>query len=208
MAEFHRYRKALPQAIAAYRESLENQIALGMSPENAALLMTIMSVVHDLGRPTLAARLAGAADAAGDWRTSRTTPEDVAEFEAHIAALRSALGSAAYDAAWAAGRAQPLAAIVADLRALEPRDADTPTAPKVDPVAAARALGITPREHEIVALLAQGLTDREIADRLFISRKTASNHVTAVLAKLDLATRSAVGVFAIRHGLISEQVGP
>src|SRR5829696_9711484 len=99
VAEFHRYRKALPQAIAAYREVLENQIALGMAPENAALLMTIMSVVHDLGRPTLAARLADAADAAGDWRTNRMTPEDVAEFDAHLATLSTALGTAAYDAA-------------------------------------------------------------------------------------------------------------
>ncbi len=67
VAEFHRYRRALPQAVAAYREALENQIALGMSHENAALLMTIMSVVHDLGRPTLAARLAG-------WPAPRTPP--------------------------------------------------------------------------------------------------------------------------------------
>ncbi len=132
------------------------------------------------------------------------TPEDVAAFDAHLAALSAALGTAAYDAAWAAGRAQPLAAIVADLRDLEPRDGATPAEPKIDPVAAARALGLTPREHEIVALMAQGLTDREIAERLFISRKTASNHVTAVLAKRNLATRSAVGVFAIRHGLISD----
>ena len=201
IGEFHRYRGDFPQAVVAFREALELQLALGMAFETSGLLMILVGIARDLGRPDLAARLAGAADAHGDWRRALQSAEDGAEFDAHLAGVRSALGESAYDAAWAAGRAQPLDVLLADLRALEPSIGEHDS-PAIDPVAAAKALGLTPREHEILALLAQGLTDREIADRLFISRRTASNHVTAVLAKLDLATRGAVGLFAVRHGLI------
>ncbi len=202
VGEFHRYRGDLPRAVAAYRETLEIQHALGLAIETSNLLMILVGIALALGRPAFAARLAGAADAHGDWRHAHQSPEDVAEFDAHLAGVRAALGEATYAAAWAVGRAQPLDVLFADLRTLEASDGERDV-PSIDPVVAAKALGLTPREHEILALLAQGLTDREIADQLFISRRTASNHVTAVLAKLDLPTRGAVGLFAIRHGLIA-----
>jgi DNA-binding CsgD family transcriptional regulator len=51
--------------------------------------------------------------------------------------------------------------------------------------------GLTRRENDVLRLLAEGLTDREIAERLFITRRTASNHVAAILAKLDVPNRRA-----------------
>jgi DNA-binding NarL/FixJ family response regulator len=50
----------------------------------------------------------------------------------------------------------------------------------------------------VLALLAEGLTNAEIADRLFISVKTAGNHVSNVLTKLQLKSRSGVAAFAVR----------
>jgi pimeloyl-ACP methyl ester carboxylesterase len=60
---------------------------------------------------------------------------------------------------------------------------------------------LTVREREVVALLAQGHTNREIADLLVISERTAENHVQRVLNRLGLRSRTAVAAWAVEHGL-------
>jgi DNA-binding CsgD family transcriptional regulator len=69
-------------------------------------------------------------------------------------------------------------------------------------VARGNAFGLTARELEIVALLAQGLTNGAIAAKLHRSEKTVDHHVSAVLAKLDVRTREAAAAAAASHGLI------
>ena len=58
---------------------------------------------------------------------------------------------------------------------------------------------LTPREHEIVLLIAQGLSNREIADELVISPATAARHVANILAKLGFSSRTQVASWATRH---------
>ena len=58
---------------------------------------------------------------------------------------------------------------------------------------------LTPREHEIVLLIAQGLSNREIADELVISPATAARHVANILAKLGFTSRTQVASWATRH---------
>jgi DNA-binding NarL/FixJ family response regulator len=60
------------------------------------------------------------------------------------------------------------------------------------------ALGVTPREAEVLALLARGYTNREIADTLVISTKTASVHVSHILRKLGAANRLEAATIAHR----------
>jgi DNA-binding CsgD family transcriptional regulator len=60
---------------------------------------------------------------------------------------------------------------------------------------------LTPREREVAALLAEGLTNGELATRLFISPKTASVHVSNILAKLSMTSRAEIAVYAVRSGL-------
>ncbi|RLC85006.1 MAG: DNA-binding response regulator [Chloroflexi bacterium] len=62
--------------------------------------------------------------------------------------------------------------------------------------------GLTEREHEVLALLAQGKTDRELAQELQISKRTAENHVSSILRKLRVGSRTEAAVWAGREGFI------
>ncbi len=62
--------------------------------------------------------------------------------------------------------------------------------------------GLTPREIEVLRLVAEGKTDREIADALFISRNTVIRHVANILMKLDVNSRTAAASFALRNSIV------
>ena len=70
--------------------------------------------------------------------------------------------------------------------------------PVDDPVA---ELGLTPRERDVLCLVARGATNREIGQRLFMAEKTASVHVSRILAKLDVRSRTEAAAVAHRLGL-------
>jgi DNA-binding CsgD family transcriptional regulator/pimeloyl-ACP methyl ester carboxylesterase len=63
---------------------------------------------------------------------------------------------------------------------------------------------LSPREREVVALVVQGLTNREIADELFLAEKTVENHMGRILVKLDLRSRTQLAAYAVEHGLTSK----
>jgi DNA-binding NarL/FixJ family response regulator len=64
---------------------------------------------------------------------------------------------------------------------------------------------LTPREREVAALLAEGLTNADVARRLYISPKTAAVHVSNILAKLGMGSRAEVAAWAVRQGLAAER---
>ena len=65
--------------------------------------------------------------------------------------------------------------------------------------------GLTQREVEVLRLLARGLSNKEVAERLVISPKTVANHVEHIYGKIDCSNRAAAGLFAMRHGLLPEE---
>ena len=111
---------------------------------------------------------------------------------------RQGLGDVAYQAAWEAGRRLSREAISAEFDRLLVI-ADTKTS-RPDPVTMLSLL--TPREREVLALLAAGRTNREIGAALFISHRTATTHVTNILAKLEVETRAAAIAYAFQHDLL------
>jgi HD-GYP domain-containing protein (c-di-GMP phosphodiesterase class II) len=68
--------------------------------------------------------------------------------------------------------------------------------------------GLTAREVEVLRLLAQGLSNKEIAQRLVISPKTAGNHIEHIYAKIGTSTRATASLFAMQHGLLPEEEQP
>jgi DNA-binding NarL/FixJ family response regulator len=69
------------------------------------------------------------------------------------------------------------------------------------PATRAAPAGLTPREQAVLALLADGLPDREISERLFISERTVHHHVSAVLSKIGVSSRTAAAREAARMGI-------
>lgn len=84
---------------------------------------------------------------------------------------------------------------------LDPAVARTLTRTLVAPNRTANAL--TPREREILVLVAQGKSNRDIANVLVISERTARTHVSNVLAKLELTSRTQAALWAVREGLVT-----
>lgn len=84
--------------------------------------------------------------------------------------------------------------------AVEPAQARAALPAAADP---AETFGLTPRERGVLALVAEGLSNRHIAERLYISPKTASVHVSHILAKLGVATRGEAAAMAFRLRLVS-----
>jgi non-specific serine/threonine protein kinase len=158
------------------------------------------------GRPEPAARLLGAsAVLRAGLDDAPPFGDDPSEVE-WVAAGRAALGEPAFAAAFAAGAELSLEEAVAEadallaalVAALEPTAAaPVPTAvtPPVIPG------GLTPRELEVVRLVAAGRSNQAIADELFISHGTAATHVRNILGKLDLDSRTALAAWSIRYGL-------
>ena len=75
--------------------------------------------------------------------------------------------------------------------------------PATAPAASSLAVDLSPREREILELIAEGLSNAEIAERLFLSKGTVQNYVSTLFVKLDVTDRTQAAVLALRYGLVS-----
>jgi predicted ATPase/DNA-binding CsgD family transcriptional regulator len=187
------------RAVALFTEGLALVAELGDRRIIALALDGVAGLAIAWGQPERAARLFGAAAA---LREASGLPVDPAHRAAHsrdVVAARAALGEDAFAAGWATGAALPLPMAVAEAMAIaSAAPGAVPTSP---PPNQADLLDLTPREREVLSLLAKGLSDRQIAAALSISERTAGNHVQHVMEKIDVDSRTAAAVFAVRHDL-------
>jgi DNA-binding NarL/FixJ family response regulator len=110
-----------------------------------------------------------------------------------------ALGPAGFDAAWEAGRALSTTDAIAEARAVLAKVLYA--RPPIDLDGRAPVSGLSPRELEVLRLIARGHSNQQIANDLFISLTTVKAHVRSILTKLDLTSRTAAAAYAINSGL-------
>ena len=191
-------RGELGRAAAALAESLALDLA-NKDPRGVARDLAHVGVLAvACGQPESAARLLGGADATRAAAGLRPFPlPEGAAFARATDAARQRLGEGAFAAAWQTGRTR-----TPDQRAV---DAKELLALAARPLARPAHRGdgpLTPREREVLRLLVAGKTDREVAAALFVSRKTASDHVGHILTKLGVANRTEAAAVAVRDGLV------
>jgi DNA-binding CsgD family transcriptional regulator len=152
------------------------------------------------GRPGTAGRLYGAAEALYEAIGEPLVVPPRSLYRRHVDALRDTLGAEAFAATWAAGRALPLEQAIEEARAVT---ADPVAAEAAPPAGAPNASpALTPREREVLRLLADGKTDREIAEALFVSRRTINAHVASILGELGVHSRRDAVAEARQRGLL------
>lgn len=188
------------RAARLYQESLvlraEDRDMAGIADS----LVGLANVMAGGGWPEWAAHLLGAADAQYRRHALAFTVEVAASFNEARAAIRARLDEPAFTLSWREGQEAVLAEIIAEAAAAAV-EFDGPTIMGRGN-GAQNPLGLSPREVEVLRLLVIGSPDREIADQLFISPRTASKHVAAVLAKLEVSSRAAAAARAVRDGLV------
>ncbi len=194
-------------AASSFREGSALARAAGDRHGLAWALWGLGVATAALGRPRAAARLLGAASPHLPAGTTSFHPPDPEDRERTLDGLRATLGEPAFTAAWAAARALALE------RACDEALAEAPP-PRPAPVAGGEPGDpLTPREREVAALVAEGLSNREIAALLVITERTAEGHVAHILDRLGFRTRVQVAAWATERGLRrkdtpSGQVGP
>jgi DNA-binding CsgD family transcriptional regulator len=152
-----------------------------------------------IGRDAVSsARLLGAAAELRSSIGAPMLPQDRPIHEQAVAAAKASLGEAAFAEAWDAGAQLSLDVAIEMATTLVAAGAtvrDDAKSPVIVPA------GLTPRELEVLRLVAEGCSDREIAETLFISHNTAMKHVANILMKLDVESRTAAAAFAHRQGI-------
>jgi predicted ATPase/DNA-binding SARP family transcriptional activator/DNA-binding CsgD family transcriptional regulator len=182
----------LGRAADLYRESLSLSWETGLNPLVQMALEGLACVAGAKGEAERAARLWGAAQTLHETKGILRDTDFLAEADARISAVRSAMGEEVWEGVWREGRAMTLAEAVS--YAVEEEETDPLTPSLLGETSAGQApVAITRREEEVAALVAQGLSNRQIATELSISEHTAATHIRRILKKLGLESRSQIG---------------
>jgi len=192
------------KAHSLYEESLAIAGKRGSKGGIAFYQEAFASVVAAQGELTWAARLWGSAEVLREAIGAPRPPFEHVSYQRSVDAARTQLGEKSFTAAWAEGRTmtseQALAA-----RGPVTASQQLPLIPSSTPPAKPSATypsGLTAREVEVLRLLAQGLTDAQIAGQLVISPRTVNNHLTSIYSKIQVSSRSAATRYAIDQQLV------
>ncbi len=195
------------EAAVQSAKALELFLAMGNRVGIAQGITSIAQCAEMRNRAVSATRLYASAaalfEAIGAAPPPRRDPTRAAE------SLATRMDRLAFAEGWEAGLALRPADAASEALALadELAKEEVAEAPRDEPdgvgqPSPAAVLGLTPREIDVLRLLGDGLSDREIADALSISERTAGNHVQHAMQKIGVSSRTAAAVYAVRNGLL------
>ncbi len=213
------------QATALYQQSLTLIWTRGYRECIAEDLAGLAATASLLGQPERAARLFGAVEALREVSGIRLSPLPRADYDRAVEGIRAHLDEETFAQAWEKGRAMPLEQAIAEALATQdepptgtkfPQVNEEETSSVVPPgtplsqspraLSPRRALkqhfgGLTSREREVACLVAQGKSNRAIADELVVGVSTVEAHITHIFTKLGFSSRAQIAAWAVDKGL-------
>jgi predicted ATPase/DNA-binding CsgD family transcriptional regulator len=180
-----------------FSESLDMARRMGMRSSTAYALLGLALAGHGRGDPGWSARLHGAADQGFADLGHAVEPLESRLADSDRERLRAAMGAEAFEAEYAAGRALELAQVLDAVGRIDAAARQPPVA-----VSGETASVLTPRELDVLRLVAQGLSNQDIALRLVLSEHTVKRHLANILRKLGLSSRTAAASWGVRTGLV------
>lgn len=181
----------LDSARSQFRQSLDASRARGNQIQLIDALEGLARTGAVRGSPVVTVRVLGAASTIREAIGVTRSTSERTFFEPIVARLRTAIGEDAFTRAWTVGRSLWVEDAIVEAIALGEKPGAGPS------------FHLTARELEVLRLLAQGHSNREIGDQLFISQSTAARHVANIFAKLDVDSRTKAVAVAHRNGLLS-----
>jgi predicted ATPase/DNA-binding NarL/FixJ family response regulator len=202
LAEAVRDQGDLPRAASLFAESLATRAEQGDRNGIAESLTGLAGLAARARLAERGVRLVAAADAIRTALGATLVSAQREQQERVLADLRRGMTADAFNAVWQTGAALTFPEAVALGVEAAAELANTPVAP----VAAAESsavtdVGLTKREREVLRLIVEGQSDKEIGEALFISHRTAMTHVLNILNKIGVNSRTAAAAGAIRNGL-------
>jgi DNA-binding CsgD family transcriptional regulator len=170
----------------------------------AKALVGLAAMAVECGRAEIAPRLLGVADRLLERSGNKLFPFDLLAVARAEEGGRAILGESEFALARTAGRDVGRDEWLADVDAVV-------TASEATPMRRRRGAGavgvLTDREHEVLRLIAEGKTDREIAEVLYVSRRTVNGHVASILGQLAVHSRSEAVTRARELGWLAPSTG-
>jgi DNA-binding CsgD family transcriptional regulator len=183
-------------AAVSFSEGLKLAREMGTKLSIPTSLEGMASLAGALKEATRAARLWGAVEAARRESGLALSPTERALHEPYLASARSQLGEEAWEEELIVGRAMSLEE-AAEYALSEEEPDSSPSYVSPMPSTDEPTGNLTRREREVAALVCQDLTNRQVAQELSISERTAANHVAKILKKLGLSSRTQIGALVV-----------
>lgn len=188
------HRGDVGRAHSLFTESLAAQTSQRNTPGVAECLVGFAAIAAVCGLPAAGARLLAAAAAIGGQHIVSAWPATRMEYEHYLAMVRAGLTEAEFQAQLARGRSLTLEQAVESARTLP--------LPTVALRARKKPDDLTARERVVAALIAEGRSNAEIADELFVSKRTVEKHISNILSKLGYSNRAQIVRWALEAGLV------